>query len=83
MPRTANRYTHSVGKAGITYYYAVQAFKGALAGDVSPWVSGVTLGLAVPAAIPTPLPATEFPFTDQETDAVAVSVPDGVDFLPL
>jgi len=80
---TANRYTHSVGKAGILYYYAVQAFKGSLAGEVSPWISGTTLGLAVPAAQPDPPPATEFPFVDQETDAVAVTVPDGVDFLPL
>lgn len=77
---TSNRYTHAVGVAGVKYYYAVKANKGALAGDVSPWVSGTTLGLAIPAANPTPPPATEFPFLDQETNSVEVAIPSGSDY---
>ncbi len=79
----SNRYTHTVGLAGVLYYYAVKANKGALSGDVSPWVSGTTLGLAVPAANPEPPPATEFPFLDQETNSVEVAVPSGSDYLPV
>lgn len=80
---TSNRYTHSVGKAGITYYYSVKSVKGNLNSELSPWVSGTTLGLAVAASQPTPPPATEFPFLDQETDSVQIAVPDGVDFTPV
>lgn len=79
----SNRYTHTIGLGGVKYYYAVKANKGALSGEVSPWVSGITLGLAVPAVNPTPVAATEFPFQDQETQAVEIAVPDGVDFLPV
>lgn len=77
---SSNRYNHSVGIAGVRYYYAVKANKGSLGGEISAWISGTTLGLAVPAVATVPPPATEFPFVDQETDSVAVAIPDGIDF---
>lgn len=79
----SNRYSHNVGIAGILYYYAVKAVKGVVNGEVSPWVSGITLGLAVPAASVDPPPATEFPFVDQETDATEISVPSGGEYDPV
>jgi hypothetical protein len=77
---SSNQYTHSVGVGGLTFYYAVRANKGNLVGDVSGWVSGITLGLAVPATTPDPIPATEFPFEDQSTDSTAVTTPLGPRF---
>lgn len=79
----SNRYQHNVGVAGVLYYYAVKANKGTLPGEVSGWVSGTTLGLAVPAANPDPIPASEFPFQDQETDSTAIAVPKGSEFYPV
>lgn len=79
----SNRYQHNVGIAALTYYYAVKANKGSLSGEVSPWVSGTTLGLGTPAANVVPPPATEFPFQDQETEAVEVAVPSGTEFFPV
>lgn len=80
---TSNRYTHAVGSAGIQLWYTVQTNKGNLIGPFSSWLSGITLGLAVPAAVVEPPPATNFPFVDQETDAVAATVPAGGSYVPL
>lgn len=79
----SNRYSHAVGIGGVKYWYAVKTNKGNLIGPISFWKSGTTLGLAVPAAAVTPPPATDFPFADQETDSVAVTVPSGSDYLPI
>lgn len=80
---SSNQYLHSVGIGAVRYYYAVRTSKGSLSGEVSAWVSGTTLALGTPAASVTPPPATEFPFTDQETEAVEVAIPTGIEFNPV
>ena len=77
---TSNRYTHAVGVGGQLYYYAVRANKGNLAGSVSGWIAGTTLAVGTPAVAVTPLPATEFPFKDQETDSTEAAYPVGPRF---
>lgn len=79
----SNRYNHNVGIGAVLFYYAVKAVKGVVNGEVSPWVSGTTLGLAVAAAAVEALPATEFPFLDQETDATEIAVPSGGEYDPV
>jgi hypothetical protein len=76
----ANQYTDSLGAGSVTRYYAIKGKKGALNGELSPWVSATSLALGTPVVIPDPPPATEFPFTDQETDAVEVASPQGADY---
>lgn len=80
---TSNRYTHAVGIGAVKFWYAVKTNKGNLIGPISFWKSGTTLDLAIPAAAVDPPPATEFPFADQETESVAVTVPIGIGFEPI
>ena len=79
----ANRYTNDLGQGGITRYYAIEAKTGNVHGSLSPWVAGTTLALGTAITTPTPPPATEFPFMDQETDATEVAVPSGIDYNPI
>ena len=80
---TSNRYTHAVGIGGLKFWYAVKTNKGNLVGPLSDWKDGTTLALTTPAAAVVPPVATDFPFEDQETESVAVTVPSGIDYLPI
>lgn len=80
---TANLYVDQIGAGSILRYYGIVAMKGRVVGDLSPWVAQTTLALGVAITPPDPPPATETPFTDQETDSVAVQLPDGPDYRPL
>lgn len=80
---TSNRYTHAVGIGAVKYWYTVKTNKGNLVGPFSLWKDGTTLAVGTPAAAVVPPAATEFPFQDQETDSVAVTVPAGVDYNPV
>lgn len=79
----ANRYTDDLGQGSIKRYYAVKAKKGNVGGTLSGWVSGTTLALGTPITTPTPPAATQFPFTDQETDSTQVAIPSGVQYFPV
>lgn len=76
----SNQYSHNVGIGSVKYYYAVRANKGSLAGEVSGWVSGTTLALGTPATAAAAIPATQFPFVDQETASVQIAIPAGNDY---
>jgi hypothetical protein len=76
----ANQYTDNLGAGSVKRYYAVKGKKGGLNGDLSPWVSATSLALGTATAVPAPPPGSEFPFTDDETDAVEIAIPQGVDY---
>jgi hypothetical protein len=71
----ANSYVDEIGSGAVKRFYAVKAKKGNVEGVVSPWLAQTTLGLATSAVAPPPPPATQFAYTDQETDSVGVGVP--------
>lgn len=75
----ANRYTDNLGQGAVKRYYAVKAKKGAVQGDVGPWVSGTTLALGTAITTPIAPPSTELPFTDQQTEAIEIGVPESAD----
>ncbi len=72
----ANVYVDNIGADAVTRYYAVKAKKGNVSGDVSPWVSATTLAVGTAITAPDPPPGSETPFTDTETDSIAIQVPD-------
>jgi len=79
----ANSYVDEIGDGGVHRFYAVKAKKGNVEGQVCPWRDQTTLPLDVPAVVPTPPPATQTPFEDQETQSVGIGYPDKTAFLPI
>lgn len=80
---TANIYVDNIGDGSITRYYAIRAKKGDRNGELSPWVSATTLALGTAVTPPTPPPASDTPFTDQETDSVGVQIADRDTFIQI
>jgi len=80
---TANTYTDDLGAGGMLRYYLVVSKMGSRESEPSPWVTNTSLGLTVAITPPVPPPATDTPFTDQETDSVAVQVSDHGSYVPL
>ena len=73
---TANVYVDNIGDSGIKRFYVVVAKKGSRDGGISSWVSATTLALGTTVTPPTPPPGTITPFTDDETDSVAIQSSD-------
>lgn len=80
---TANKYVDNIGDVGIKRWYSIRAKKGPVNGNLSPWLTATTLALGTATTPPTPPPATATPFTDQETDSIAVQFPDKDTFVPV
>ncbi len=73
---TANTYVDQIGDASITVFYLIVAKQGPRDGGISPWVSATTLALGTTVTPPPPVPGTDTPVLDQQTDGVAVVVSD-------